>query len=168
MILFKDMTWVSTTVVVFMPFLSFVVIMLFARPYPKVSAGLSIGAVIVSLFGSMFLLSTHWHMAQPLQYTVKWFMSGDLSLRFGFLLDPTSLLMLSLVALISFLVQVYSLGYMNGDPGFARYYGFQSLFAWAMMSLSVSSSMLQLYVFWELVGLSSYPRPVCSCSPWSR
>jgi NADH-quinone oxidoreductase subunit L len=156
MILFKDMTWVSTTVVVFMPFLSFVVIMLFARPYPKVSAGLSLCAAIVSLFGSMFLLSTHWHMAQPLQYTGKWLVSGDLSLRFGFLLDPTSLLMLSLVALISFLVQVYSLGYMNGDPGFARYYGFQSLFAWAMMSLSVSSSMLQLYVFWELVGLSSY------------
>jgi NADH-quinone oxidoreductase subunit L len=64
--------------------------------------------------------------------------------------------MLLLVAVISFLVQVYSLGYMAGDPGFARYYAFQSLFACAMMSLTVSSSMLQLYVFWELVGLSSY------------
>jgi NADH-quinone oxidoreductase subunit L len=64
--------------------------------------------------------------------------------------------MLTLVAVISFLVQVYSLGYMAGDPGFSRYYAFQSLFAWAMMSLTISSSMLQLYVFWELVGLSSY------------
>jgi NADH-quinone oxidoreductase subunit L len=64
--------------------------------------------------------------------------------------------MLSLVATISFLVQVYSLGYMAGDPGFSRYYAFQSLFAWAMMTLSISSAMLQLYVFWELVGLSSY------------
>ena len=156
MILFKDMTWLSTIVVVFTPFLSFVVIMVLTRSYPRVSAGVSIGAIAVSLAGALFLFSKHWHMAHPLQYTGKWLVSGDLSLRFGFLLDPTSLLMLSLVALISFLVQVYSLGYMNGDPGFARYYGFQSLFAWAMMSLSVSSSMLQLYVFWELVGLSSY------------
>jgi len=45
---------------------------------------------------------------------------------------------------------------MAGDPGFSRYYAFQSLFAWAMMTLSISSAMLQLYVFWELVGLSSY------------
>jgi NADH-quinone oxidoreductase subunit L len=64
--------------------------------------------------------------------------------------------MLSLVAAISLLVQVYSLGYMTGDPGFSRYYAFQSLFAWAMMTLTISSAMLQLYVFWELVGLSSY------------
>jgi NADH-quinone oxidoreductase subunit L len=64
--------------------------------------------------------------------------------------------MLLLVAAISFLVQVYSLGYMAGDSGFSRYYAFQSLFAWAMMTLTVSSTLLQLYVFWELVGLSSY------------
>jgi NADH-quinone oxidoreductase subunit L len=64
--------------------------------------------------------------------------------------------MLLLVAAISLLVQVYSLGYMAGDSGFSRYYAFQSLFAWAMMTLTISSAMLQLYVFWELVGLSSY------------
>jgi NADH-quinone oxidoreductase subunit L len=74
----------------------------------------------------------------------------------GVLLDPTSLLMLAVVAVISFVVQVYSLGYMAGDPGFGRYYGCMSLFAWAMMSLTVSSTLLQLYIFWELVGLSSY------------
>ncbi len=71
-------------------------------------------------------------------------------------MDPTSLLMLSVVTGISFLVQVYSLGYMSGDPGFARYYAFQSLFAGSMMTLTLSSSLLQLYVFWELVGLCSY------------
>jgi NADH-quinone oxidoreductase subunit L len=57
---------------------------------------------------------------------------------------------------VSFLVQVYSIGYMAGDPGFSRYYAFMSLFAWAMMSLTLSPTMLQLYIFWELVGLSSY------------
>ena len=64
--------------------------------------------------------------------------------------------MLVLVAGISFLVQVYSVGYMAADPGYSRYFAFQSLFAWAMMFLVLSSSLLQLYVFWELVGLSSY------------
>ena len=64
--------------------------------------------------------------------------------------------MLAVVAGISFLVQVYSLGYMSGDPGLARYYALHSLFAWAMMSLTLSSSLLQLYFFWELVGLCSY------------
>ena len=156
MILFRDMTLLYTIVAAFTPFLSFVVIMILARAHPRVSAGLSVAAVTVSLASSLFLLSQHWHMEQPLQYTANWLVSSELSLRFGFLLDPTSLLMLALVAFISFLIQVYSLGYMNGDPGFARYYAFQSLFAWAMMALSISSSMLQLYVFWELVGLSSY------------
>ena len=61
-----------------------------------------------------------------------------------------------MVAVISFLVQLYSIGYMAGDAGFSIYYACMSLFAWAMMSLTLSSTMLQLYVFWELVGLSSY------------
>jgi NADH-quinone oxidoreductase subunit L len=64
--------------------------------------------------------------------------------------------MLTVVAVICFLVQIYSLGYMAGDPGFARYYAFMSLFAWAMTSLSVSLTLIQLYIFWELVGLASY------------
>jgi NADH-quinone oxidoreductase subunit L len=68
--------------------------------------------------------------------------------------EPVS--MLTVVAMISFLVQIYSLGYMAGDPGFGRYYGCMSLFAWAMLTLTVSSSLLQLYIFWELVGLASY------------
>jgi NADH-quinone oxidoreductase subunit L len=82
--------------------------------------------------------------------------SGDILIPFGYLLDPVSLLMLVVVTLISFLVQVYSIGYMAGDPGFSRYYAFMSLFVWAMMSLTLSATMLQLYIFWELVGLSSY------------
>jgi len=138
------------------PFFSFVLIMVFTRRRPKLSSALSITAVTISLLGALSLLMAGREMALPIQYTGKWLASGDIFIPFGFLLDPTSLLMLNLVAAISFLVQVYSLGYMAGDPGFARYYGFQSLFAWAMMGLSLSSSMLQLYVFWELVGLSSY------------
>jgi NADH-quinone oxidoreductase subunit L len=95
-------------------------------------------------------------MSTPIHFTVRWVASGDLTIPFGFLLDPVSLLMLTVVAVICFLVQVYSLGYMAGDPGFWRYYAFMSLFAWAMTSLTVSLTLIQLYIFWELVGLASY------------
>jgi NADH-quinone oxidoreductase subunit L len=145
-----------TMLTAWLPFLSFVLIVIFTRRHAKLSSSLSIGAVSVSMLGAVGLLIAGGDMAFPIQYTAKWLISGDIFVPFGYLLDSTSVLMLTLVAVISFLVQIYSLGYMAGDSGFSRYYAFQSLFAWAMMTLTLSSSMLQLYVFWELVGLSSY------------
>jgi NADH-quinone oxidoreductase subunit L len=139
-----------------LPFISFLLIIVFTRDHRRLSGGLAIAAVAGSLAGAVFLLARHWGDSHPIHYSARWLIAGDVYVPFGYLLDPLSLLMLSLVATISLLVQVYSLGYMTGDPGFSRYYAFQSLFAWAMMNLSISSAMLQLYVFWELVGLSSY------------
>jgi NADH-quinone oxidoreductase subunit L len=139
-----------------LPFAAFVVILLFTRRRPQLSAGLSIAAISVSLASAAFLLVNHWGLVRPLEYSGLWVAGGDLSVRFGFLIDPLSLLMLAVVACICFLVQVYSLGYMAGDAGFARYYAFMSLFAWAMMNLTLAATLLQLYIFWELVGLASY------------
>jgi NADH-quinone oxidoreductase subunit L len=153
---FQDPTLMAAALAALLPFVTFALIMIFTRPYPKLSAAISIAAVSVSLFCALFLLGSHWHLEKPIQYTAKWMISGDIYIPFGFLLDQLSLLMLTIVAVISFLVQVYSLGYMAGDPGFARYYAFQSLFAWAMMTMSIAPTMLQFYVFWELVGLASY------------
>ena len=137
------------------PFLSFAVIVVFARPYPRLSAGLSITAVSLSVVSAVLLLLFQGPEG-PHSYMGTWLVSGSTRIPFGFLLDPTSLFMLIIVAVVALLVQVYSLGYMEGDPGFSRYYAFQSLFAGAMLSLSLSPSMVQLYVCWELVGLSSY------------
>ena len=153
---FQDPTLLAAMLGALLPFVSFVVIMVFTRPYPKLSATISVAAVSVSLICALSLLGRHWHLEQPIQYTAKWLVSGKLYVPFGFMLDQLSLLMLTIVAGISFLVQVYSLGYMAGDPGFARYYAFQSLFAWAMMTMTIAPTMLQFYVFWELVGLASY------------
>ncbi|MGD9207185.1 MAG: NADH-quinone oxidoreductase subunit L [Syntrophobacterales bacterium] len=153
---FHDPTLLAAMLGALLPFVSFALIMVFTRPYPKLSAAISVAAVSVSLVCALFLLTRHWHLEQPIQYTAKWLVSGKLYIPFGFMLDELSLLMLTIVAGISFLVQVYSLGYMAGDPGFARYYAFQSLFAWAMMTMSIAPTMLQFYVFWELVGLASY------------
>ncbi|MCG6892917.1 MAG: NADH-quinone oxidoreductase subunit L [Desulfobacteraceae bacterium] len=139
-----------------LPLVAFAVVMIGTRNRRRLSAGISIGAVGVSLLCSVFLLVRHWHADEPLRFVGTWLISGEITVPIGVLLDPTSLLMLVVVAGICFLVQVYSLGYMAGDPGFTRYYAFMSLFAWAMISLTLSPTLLQLYVFWELVGLSSY------------
>jgi NADH-quinone oxidoreductase subunit L len=154
--LFKDLTFLTTAGAVLMPFAAFVVIMLFTRGRPRLSAGLAIGAVTVSWLAAVSLLARIRCLHLPVQYTGKWMVSETFNVPVGFLLDPLSLLMLFIVTFICLVVQIYSLGYMAGDKGFSRYYAFMSLFAWAMTSLTISPTMLQLYVFWELVGLSSY------------
>jgi NADH-quinone oxidoreductase subunit L len=151
-----DPNLLAASSAIILPFLAFFIIMVLTRSHPGTSAGLSIGAVTVSLISSLFLLINNRTVDHPLQYAGRWLVSGDVTISFGFLIDPVSLLMLTLVAAVSLLVQVYSLGYMSEDPGFSRYFGFQSLFAGSMMSLTLSSSLLQLYFFWELVGLCSY------------
>jgi NADH-quinone oxidoreductase subunit L len=144
------------TLATLLPGVAFALIVLVTRPRPRLSAALSLAAIGFAATAAVILLIRHWQQAVPLQYTARWVVSGDITIPFGFLLDPLSLLMLTVVAVICLLVQFYSLGYMAGDPGFARYYAFMSLFACAMMSLTVAPALLQLYIFWELVGLSSY------------
>jgi NADH-quinone oxidoreductase subunit L len=151
-----DITLAAMLLATFTPLAAFALILIFIRQRPRLSAGISIGAITISLLSSLFLLVRHWHLDAPVQYAMDWLITGKMILPAGFLLDPLSLLMLNIVVVICFLVQVYSLGYMAGDPGFARYYAFMSLFAWAMLSLCLSHGLVQLYVFWELVGLSSY------------
>ena len=136
--------------------MAFIAIMVFTRAYPRLSAGLSIAAVAISFVGAIILLVVGRHLEDPLQYLARWLVSGDITIPFGYLLNQASLLMLTIVTAISFLVQVYSLGYMAGDEGFSRYYAYMSLFAWAMMNLTVAPTLVQLFIFWELVGLSSY------------
>jgi NADH-quinone oxidoreductase subunit L len=138
------------------PLVAFFTTLIITRKRPLLSAGISIAAVSISTTCALFLLIRHWEMTQPFEYTTKWLISGSLSIPVGILLDPLSLMMLVVVSIICLLVQVYSIGYMADDPGFSRYYAFMSLFAWAMISLTLSPTMLQLYVFWELVGVSSY------------
>jgi NADH-quinone oxidoreductase subunit L len=157
------MTWLLKDPVLFaavlgttLPFLAMAVILMFTRHRATLSSRISVSAISVSLLCALYLLTKLWHAGGPVEYKTAWLIADNINIPFGYLLDSTSLLMLLIVATIAFLVQVYSLGYMAGDPGFSRYYAFQSLFAWAMMSMVIAPSMLQLYIFWELVGLASY------------
>ena len=85
-----------------------------------------------------------------------WFKVPGVSLEMGSLIDPITGMMLFVVTLIALMVQIYSLGYMKDDPGFATYFAYQSLFAMSMLGLVIANNFLQMYVFWELVGLCSY------------
>ncbi len=153
---FKDPVLLAAALATSLPFLSMATILIFTRHNQRLSASISIGAVTTSLLCALYLLVTLHSAGAPVQYEFPWLLADQLLIPFGYLLDPLSLLMLTIVAAVSFLVQVYSVGYMSGDPGYSRYYAFQSLFAWAMMSMVISPSMIQLFIFWELVGLASY------------
>lgn len=80
----------------------------------------------------------------------------NLVIKLGFLLDPISAMMLVVITTISFMVHLYSMGYMHGETGFQRYYAFLSLFSFSMLGLVVATNIFQMYIFWELVGASSY------------
>ncbi len=81
---------------------------------------------------------------------------GALHIDLGILLDPISVMMLVVISTVSLMVHIYSLGYMKGERGFQRYYAFLSLFTMSMMGLVVATNIFQMYIFWELVGVSSY------------
>ena len=81
---------------------------------------------------------------------------GALHIDLGILLDPISVMMLVVISTVSLMVHIYSLGYMKGERGFQRYYAFLSLFTMSMMGLVVATNIFQMYLFWELVGVSSY------------
>ncbi len=86
----------------------------------------------------------------------SWIVSGDFKVSVGFLLDQLTAVMLIVVTSVSFLVHVYSIGYMHGDPGYYRFYAYLSLFTFSMLMLVTANNFLQLYFGWEAVGLCSY------------
>ncbi len=90
-------------------------------------------------------------------YDVTWLAFTErLVVNIGFILDPISAMMLIVITTISFMVHLYSWGYMEHEPGFQRYYAFLALFTFSMLGLVVATNIFQMYIFWELVGVSSY------------
>ena len=90
-------------------------------------------------------------------FNFKWLSFTDtLHINMGVYIDAISCMMLIVITTVSLLVHIYSLGYMNGEKGFQRYYAFLSLFTFSMLGLVVATNIFQMYIFWELVGVSSY------------
>jgi NADH-quinone oxidoreductase subunit L len=153
-----DPIFLACVAIVTLPLLAFALIMIFTWRQPRLSLAISLicNTIPLILAWVLFIKLQGVSLVQPIIRQVNWLVSDTVVVHFGFLLDPVSLLMLAIVATISWLIQIYSIGYMEGDSGFGRYYAELSLFAMAMLSLVTSSGMLQLFVSWELVGLASY------------
>ena len=144
----------------FLPLGSFVAIALAIRPflnrYATASGYLAIATIGTSLVLSLWALKSVVDEGSPNWLAHSWLSVGGVEVTVGILLDPLTAIMLVVVTSVSFLVQVYSTGYMKGDPGYARYFAYMSLFTASMIGLVIAANVVQIYVFWELVGLCSY------------
>ena len=90
-------------------------------------------------------------------FEITWLhLTEKLTINLGILIDPISVMMLVVITTVSFMVHIYSLGYMEGERGFARFYAFLSLFSFSMLGLVLATNLFQMYIFWELVGVSSF------------
>jgi len=149
-----------------LPLAGFVLLGLFGRRYLKnasgiIGTGLLLVSAVLSLYTAYkyFLVDGRtgdsYQTIIAIKYTWLSF-SENVSIDMGIILDPISVMMLVVVTFVSLMVHIFSLGYMKGEERFATYYAFLGLFTFSMLGLVVSSNLFQIYIFWELVGVSSY------------
>ncbi len=145
--------------------LSFLIIgLLGSRMKPKVAGLLGTSSVFLAAITSYYTAYQYFFVHgkvdgvyQMFVEKVEWLRFSDqLVIDLGTLIDPISVMMLVVITTISLLVHIYSLGYMKGDQGFAKFYAYLSLFTFSMLGLVMATNIFQMYMFWELVGLSSY------------
>ena len=143
-----------------LPVASFLLSGLVIRPLgpsvAKASGYLTIIALAIGFILSVWLLRSSANGVEYAFASHLWLDLGAASIEMGLLLDPLTNVMLVVVTGVSLMVQIYSLGYMDGDESIARYYAYMSLFSASMIGLVLAVNVVQMYVFWELVGVSSY------------
>ena len=154
-----------TSLILILPLLSFIILGLVDSKWkPKVA-----GTIGTAVLGIVTLLSyyTAWMYFSSadisgvyqkiIPFHLEWLrFTEHLHIELGILLDPISVMMLVVISTVSMMVHIYSLGYMKSEKGFERYYAFLSLFTFSMLGLVVATNIFQMYIFWELVGVSSY------------
>ena len=149
-----------------LPLASFVLLGLFGRKYFKNFSGIIGTVVLLAITVLSFITACQYFFVDgkvdgvyqsiiPVKYTWLQF-SPNVSIDMGIVLDPISVMMLVVVSFVSLMVHIFSLGYMKGEERFSTYYAFLSLFTFSMLGLIVSTNIFQIYIFWELVGISSY------------
>jgi len=149
-----------------LPLAGFLMLGLFGRKYFQNTSGI-IGTTLLLISTALALYTAYGYFFEygkvdgvyqkfvPLQYTWLEFSKG-VSIDMGIVIDPISVMMLVVVTFVSLMVHIYSLGYMKGEERFPTYYAFLGLFTFSMLGLVVSSNIFQIYIFWELVGVSSF------------
>ena len=151
--------------ILLLPMLSFVILGLAGMKMSHKVAGLigttSLGIVTILSYITAFTYFFGDRAADGAYPTIvpfnfTWLPLGSLNFDLGFMIDPISAMMLIVISTVSLMVHIYSFGYMHGEKGFQRYYAFLSLFTMSMLGLVVATNIFQMYMFWELVGVSSY------------
>ncbi len=152
----EDIAWI----ILFLPLLAAVGIALFTRRDGKFSAQLSITAVVLTFLVScgVFLMFKETVMTTKMVVTtpLNWLNIGDLKVDIALRLDPLSLLMLLVVTGVGSAIHIYSYGYMKEDRCMGRYFASLSLFMFSMLGIVLSNNLVMTFIFWELVGVSSY------------
>jgi NADH-quinone oxidoreductase subunit L len=140
-------------IVLLLPLLAAFIIMMVTRPLRQLSAFISVAAVLGSFVGSSILFFQKTTSAP----SISWVDLGPIfSVPLGLMLDPLSRSMLMMVTGVGALIHIYSLGYMGDDSGKSRYFAGLSLFMFAMLGIVLANNFVMMFVFWELVGFSSY------------
>jgi len=120
-----------------------------------------IATFIISIMGvslglSLAILWSQIHGHEAVSQSIQWAAAGDFEIEVGLVVDHLTAVMLAIVAVVALLVMVYSDGYMAHDPGYVRFFAYLSLFSSSMLGLVISPNLIQIYIFWELVGMCSY------------
>ena len=154
------------TLIPLLPLAGFILLGLFGRKHFKNSSGI-IGTTLLLVSTALSFYTAYGYFFEygkvdgvyqklvPLQYTWLQFSPG-VSINMGIILDPISVMMLVVVTFISLMVHIYSMAYLKGEERFPTYYAFLGLFTFSMLGLVISSNIFQMYIFWELVGVSSF------------
>jgi NADH-quinone oxidoreductase subunit L len=144
-----------TLAAVVMPLLAFVINLVLPGKQNKLSGWVSTLAILIGTICSAFVFARVWNGHQVHQ-SIEWFTIGSTKITAGILLTNLSVLMLLLVNLIALPVHLYSIAYMGHDEGLKRYFTYLSFFCFSMLGLVVADNLVLFYIFWELVGFSSY------------
>lgn len=143
-----------------LPAISFLIVGLIVRKCRFLSAGIAIfmstASFVLAVGVALAVAENGISVEAPFVERIPWVDIAGLHIDMGVFIDPLTAMMLVVVTLVSLLVQVYSIGYMHGDSGFGRFFAYLSLFAASMLGLVIAVNFVQMFVFWELVGLCSY------------
>ena len=142
--------------ILFLPLFSAAVITLFTLRSKTVSSLISIGAIVAGFVMTLMFINANGFHPAVTETSTNWLSIGGLNVDFGLKLDALSLMMLLIVTGVGGLIHIYSFGYMHEDKSMARFFAFLSLFTFSMLGIVLSNNFLQMFIFWELVGVSSY------------
>lgn len=159
------MNFSYTILVPLIPFAVFIILGFFYnRINEKISGWIGVAGLTASAVLSYYAAFQYlYHVPkvdgkfQTFVHSINWMNFTDtLKIDMGVLIDPISVMMMVVVSTISLMVHIYSRGYMHGDKGYTKFFAFLSLFTFSMMGLVLATNLFQIYIFWELVGVSSF------------